>query len=107
MTLMELHRVVRAARRIGADPDGYESCGMMAPCAAEDDFCRCTRLAKLALDCHDNVTAAFDRLPAETVRSAPILAKWRGQDIMALEGWCHRNDWRIKMVSAWLEPTNS
>jgi len=63
LTLLELQRVVQAARRIASDPDGYESCGFMPPCAPEDEFCRCTRLAKLALGIEGNVSAEYDSLP--------------------------------------------
>lgn len=61
--LMQLQAVVHAARRIGSDPEGNESCGSLAPCADIDEHCRCTRLAKLALGCSLNVTAAYDALP--------------------------------------------
>ena len=63
MTLTQLQMVVNCARRIGADPEGHESCGNMAPCADADDHCRCTRLAKLALGIEGDVTAEYDHLP--------------------------------------------
>jgi hypothetical protein len=59
--LTELQRVIHAARRIGSDD--FFACGMMAPCAAEDHFCQCTRLAKLALGSTMNITKEFDTLP--------------------------------------------
>lgn len=62
--LLELQAVVHAARRIGSDPEGNESCGSMAPCADTDDHCRCVRLAKLALGSTMDITTAFDALPA-------------------------------------------
>jgi hypothetical protein len=63
LTIFELQSVVHAARRIGADPDGYESCGMIAPCAEHDMLCRCTRLAKLALGIEGDVSGEYDALP--------------------------------------------
>lgn len=61
--LLQLQAVVHAARRIGSDPEGNESCGSMAPCADVDDHCRCVRLAKLALGSTMNITEAYDGLP--------------------------------------------
>ena len=62
--LTELQTVVHAARRIAQDPEGYEGCGEMPPCAACDEYCRCVRLAKLALGSTMNISAEYDALPA-------------------------------------------